>query len=254
MGYISLRPTTTGRTCWLLAVRSLTFLKAHFVVLFFDETQLTFKVKHLLLAADQWLHGLYVMGDHLPLMQGRKYHQRSPWGLVCTRSCGDGRRPANRQERHVKQQKSNEQEAKSKTQECRGKEVKEHKTRSETEKAGRKAQKPGGRRERPLVSGSTQRDAPASVAGKAASPMAKSRPAGKSRFPGCYRYEAEEGGTIGEFARGGTEMRQSEDILLDLKEMSFLCSCNITLTLSWTRKTGDEHRYDICGYQHRWPC
>ena len=81
---------------------------------------------------------------------------------------------------------------------------------------------------------------------------ASQRVPGEACSPGCDGYRAREGGTTGDFARGGTAMRQSEDILLDLKEMIFLCPPNVCLTSSWSRKRGEEHRYDICRYQHRW--
>lgn len=138
------------------------------------------------------------------------------------------------------------------TQECRRKETKERKTRSEMEKAGRKVQKPR-RREQPLV-GSAWRAAP-NLSQRQSHVSRAKRPAS-----GCQGKPASLG-TMGTgqgreeppvtLLKEGQRWR-SEDILLDLKMMIFLCPHNTCLTSSWSRKRGEEHRYDICRYQHQW--
>lgn len=69
---------------------------------------------------------------------------------------------------------------------------------------------------------------------------------------GCNGYGEREEGTISDCARGETAMKLNRNILLDLKEVIFLCPHNICLTSSWCRKRGEEHHYDICRYQHQW--
>lgn len=148
--------------------------------------------------------------------------------------------------------KISERQKKQPTQECRTKETKERKTRSETEKAGRKVQKPS-RREQPLV-GSARRAAPNLSWRQSHVSRAKEPASGCQGKPASL-------GTMGT-GQGREEPpvtllkeRQrcrSEDILLDLKKMIFLCPHNTCLTSSWSRKRGEEHHYDICRYQHQW--
>lgn len=73
----------------------------------------------------------------------------------------------------------------------------------------------------------------------------------QAHFPGCNGYRAGEAGGTGDFARGGTAVSRSGDILLDLKEKIFLCSPNTCLTSSWSRTRGEERYYSICRYLQR---